>query len=425
MSSFMYQISRAISILTVLLMVFLGKYDFERNCYLIISLIVFLLISILYEKKNVYFNVTYSIYFVVLFFSMNIMPFSYIHNEMMLSTIERVPLAYIPSDHYFLYFWSFISISFISFVYIALTVSRSINIDILFSRDDAVKILVMGFVLFPLFIFGGDLFRKVYICFTSFFISYYFFNKDKKSWIYLFGLFISIALIISQLTWRFVLIQYLLPIVFFFIFRLTPHGKKISLGNKIKVMIFGLLGLIFSIVSEMDKLGYSVDVNELIKIFSNLDLLYHWINRQLYRVIGIWTVLGGNIIDYANENGYFYGLTYVKSLSSVLMFDYINLPQISASLVGASYAQPGLIAEGYANFGFIGGVLNACSVLILSEIMWKRFQSRQTIVRLLLCILPFMSIIVDGGSLNSVIYNLLFLLFTCLLLIFKGNTNKL
>ncbi len=49
-------------------------------------------------------------------------------------------------------------------------------------------------------------------------------------------------------------------------------------------------------------------------------------------------------------HGFFHGITYVKSFAGYFGFEYVSLPLLSAKYISASYAQPGLIAEGYANF---------------------------------------------------------------------------
>lgn len=66
----------------------------------------------------------------------------------------------------------------------------------------------------------------------------------------------------------------------------------------------------------------------------------------------------GNIIDYIDQKGYLWGITYVKSFAPILGFDYVSLPLISANMIGADYAQPGLVAEGYANWGIYGAIIN-------------------------------------------------------------------
>ena len=137
-----------------------------------------------------------------------------------------------------------------------------------------------------------------------------------------------------------------------------------------------------------------------------------WLNRQVYRMFGIWIVLGGNIIDYANSAGFFYGITYIKMFAPIFKFEYISLPSISAQLVGANYAQPGLLAEGYANFGVFGAIINMITILIISEICFKRFFIKQNMFNLLIVIIPFTSVLLDGGSVNSTIFNIIIIIIT-------------
>jgi hypothetical protein len=252
-------------------------------------------------------------------------------------------------------------------------------------------------------------------------------SKPKGEKLYkatMIGLVLSVAIILSQVTWRFVLIQYILPIMYIYVFVLTSKSNSINFYAKFKTILLLILIGLLAIVSEMHKLGLELSNLDLISLVSNYELLTHWINRQAYRIVGIWTVLGGNIIDYTDINGFLWGITYIKALSPILGFDYVSLPEISAKLVGANYAQPGLVAEGYANFGLLGSIVNLLMAMILSEYMWCLFIRNQNSLRLLLSILPFTSIIVDGGSINSIVYNSIFVLITMSFTIFIWRTKN-
>lgn len=427
MSSFLYQISRFTAITIVCIFFFSGIYSFERLYILLFSLIIFLINSYLYEKNNKYFNITYSIYFVVVFLSMNIGPFSYIHNDIMLSTIDRVPIAIIPQDHYQFYATVYFFVSFFFLIYNCVSVKREVTIDIRQNSQHIIKVMLASLIfVFPLFIFGGDLFRKSLVAFCCFYFLC-FMSKPKGEKLYkatMIGLVLSVAIILSQVTWRFVLIQYILPIMYIYVFVLTSKSNSINFYAKFKTILLLMLIGLLAIVSEMHKLGLELSNLDLISLVSNYELLTHWINRQAYRIVGIWTVLGGNIIDYTDINGFLWGITYIKALSPILGFDYVSLPEISAKLVGANYAQPGLVAEGYANFGLLGSIVNLLMAMILSEYMWCLFIRNQNSLRLLLSILPFTSIIVDGGSINSIVYNSIFVLITMSFTIFIWRTKN-
>ena len=135
-------------------------------------------------------------------------------------------------------------------------------------------------------------------------------------------------------------------------------------------------------------------------------------HNQIYRIFEIWTPLGGNIIELVEKEGFYYGITYVKFLAPYLGFPYINLAKISAEYIMASYAQPGLVAEGYANFGIFGAVLNLAIVLILTEYMFRRFMKNKNPLNLCLMLTPFTAILLDGGTVNDIILNIVFIFVT-------------
>ncbi|HDY7821910.1 TPA: hypothetical protein RQK13_002756 [Vibrio vulnificus] len=352
---------------------------------------------------------------------MNIGPFSYIHNDIMLSTIDRVPIASIPKDHYQFYAIVYFFVSFFFLIYNCVTSKREIYISIEPNSSHPLKVMLASFIfIFPMFIFGGDLFRKSLVAFCCFYFLCFMSKpkKDRINKITMIGLCLSVVVILSQITWRFVLIQYMLPIIYIYVFLFTSKSNVINFFSKVKIIVLLILFGFLAIISEMHKLGLELTEVNIVSLFSNYELLIHWINRQVYRIVGIWTVLGGNIIDYTDIHGFFWGITYIKILSPIFGFDYVSLPEISATLVGANYAQPGLVAEGYANFGLFGAIINLLLAMILSECMWCLFIRKQNGLRLLLSILPFTSIIVDGGSINSVIYNSVFVLITMSFTIF-------
>ena len=82
---------------------------------------------------------------------------------------------------------------------------------------------------------------------------------------------------------------------------------------------------------------------------------------------------------------------------------YISLPRISAAYNYSTYAQPGLLAEGYANFGIIGAVLNIVSVFFLMEFCRIRFIRKKDISSLMYMVIPFTKILLDGGTFNSAV----------------------
>ena len=103
-------------------------------------------------------------------------------------------------------------------------------------------------------------------------------------------------------------------------------------------------------------------------------------------------------------NGFYYGITYIKPFAGIFGFQYVSLPIIAAWYDQASYAQPGLLAEGYANFGVIGAALNLLAVFFFMEYTWNKYRRKPSIINLLFAVVPFSQILLDGGTLNSAIY---------------------
>lgn len=179
--------------------------------------------------------------------------------------------------------------------------------------------------------------------------------------------------------------------------------------QKRKIKIVGLFigaivaTLLYGVISEVYKLNLSSGENsyDLIEILTNPTLLSEWSNRQVYRIFTIWSHLAGNIIEYVDNNGFFYGSTYVASLLSLLGYPATHLPKLSAQLISANYAQVGLMGEGYANFGLIGGVANVMVAYLFIDWFSNKFRKNPSVINL--CIYSFApaKILIDGGSLNG------------------------
>ena len=166
-----------------------------------------------------------------------------------------------------------------------------------------------------------------------------------------------------------------------------------------------LAGCLYGVVSEVYKLNHDYNGQYQIQdIVTDSQMLFTFFYRQFYRVFAIWIKLGGYIINHAQINGYYFGLTYIKPLAGVFGFQYVSLPLIAAKYDQASYAQPGLLAEGYANFGIIGAAINLLAVFFFMEFTWNRYRRKPSIINLLYTVVPFSQILLDGGTLNSSIY---------------------
>lgn len=429
MSAYLFKISRYISIVAVIFsFIATPETGYEsRQLMLLTSFVLFLITSYVYEKKWGIFGPSYAIYFIVLFLIHNVSPYNYIFRYQSYNTLISNPLARIPTDNYKIYFMVFIFCSLIIIGQLLLS-KKKINEQIKFVRllnlKEAKIILITTIVmLVPLAILVGGIFKTILIPATSYYlISFIFIKETRKYWTFKIGLIASVLIIATQIISRYIMVRYLMPIglaiILFdyiksgFYSKTTFKKKALVINSIVIVMLYGVYSEIIKL-SRLKSISTSPDV--FLEVFSSVDVLLKWIDRQMYRIFEIWTILGGNVIDYVNTNGYFYGLTYIKFLSQIIGFDYISLPSLSASFVGANYAQPGLIAEGYANFGIIGAMVNFLCVYYLAEIFQTRFFFRPTMFNILLIVTPFSSVILDGGTFNAVMFNIVFLLLTFIL----------
>lgn len=95
----------------------------------------------------------------------------------------------------------------------------------------------------------------------------------------------------------------------------------------------------YGMVSELVKLNLYYDRSyNILSEITNFKSIYDSCVRQVYRLFGVWTELGGNIIQHVKVHGFFHGITYVKSFAGYFGFEYVSLPLLSAKYISASYA---------------------------------------------------------------------------------------
>ena len=217
--------------------------------------------------------------------------------------------------------------------------------------------------------------------------------------------------LISQ---RYILIGTMLPVVFGFLICYCKNRKVSTFKMTLVVFLLFACVMLYGIVSEIVKLKLYYGGNyTLAQVFGNTSLLFEFIYGQIYRIFVIWYKLGGYAIFHVKNFGFFYGITYLKSFADVLGFEYVSLPKLVASYHGSNYAQPGLLAEGYANFGIIGAVLNICIVFFVMEYFYHRYYRNPSCANFLLMTVPFSTILLDGGTLNSAILAILVTIILC------------
>jgi len=397
----------------------INGYFGDREILFILSFIIFYLTTLLYQYKRKLYSVGYIFYFIVCFLSTCYGSYNYIYNKVIQMGIQasKTGIIVYSKDHFELYFSVFIIISLIIDVFLLKITPlslESIKLNLSCNKKDAVHVLLGGLLCLPFFLLGTN-FRMVTVSFVVyFFVSYFYIKKGTRNFVYYLGILCSVFFLISIIYVRYLFVQFILPLLLVSVLILSIRNTVLL--TKIKTLIYTFIGFvllfIYGITSELLKLnlnwGGSFSFDDIIKIGSNLDLLIIWGNRQVYRIIDIWARLGGNIIDYVDNNDFYYGITYIKSLSGLFGFEYVSLPSLSAKFIDANYAQPGLLAEGYANFGVVGAIINILVVFFLSELLLDHFIRKQTYFSLLLYVCCFSQVILDGGTLNSIIFMMFF-----------------
>jgi hypothetical protein len=212
---------------------------------------------------------------------------------------------------------------------------------------------------------------------------------------------------------RFLFIQYIMPLllIFFLFVAVNDNYKK---GKKVvPLLIFGIFVVMaYGMVSELVKLNLYYDRSyNILSEITNFKSIYDSCVRQVYRLFGVWTELGGNIIQHVKVHGFFHGITYVKSFAGYFGFEYVSLPLLSAKYISASYAQPGLIAEGYANFGVVGAVINMLIPFAIAEGSLTYFLKKRNVLALCILSVPYTKLLFDGGTINNMIFGIA----TCIL----------
>lgn len=212
---------------------------------------------------------------------------------------------------------------------------------------------------------------------------------------------------------RYLLVEYVVPILLMYFVLVAVNDNRKRGKKVVPLLIAGVVAIMaYGMVSELIKLNtyWGRNYNLLYEI-TNFKSIIDSCARQVYRLFGIWTELGGNIIHHVNLHGFYHGLTYVKSLAGVFGFEYVSLPLISAEYISAAYAQPGLLAEGYANFGIFGAVLNLMVPFGIMEGALSWFLKKRDPLAICILTVPFTKILLDGGTINNIIFGIA----TCIL----------
>ncbi|WP_075621155.1 O-antigen polymerase [Glaesserella parasuis] len=405
-----YNLSRKIAIV---LAMFLSLKLFFNGDLLrgILNIFLFLLFystSLLYENKYKRITVGYIFIFFVVYISYSFSSCYFTQGliDELIINGENWPKY----DHYYsLYFPTSAIFYIITIIYLKFFVkTKTYNSDV-YWKVKHFNFFVGGIVVFILYFISGFQYEFVIPCFVfCLFMILYKKNTILVRWIY-FCLIIVLSLIcIDIFMMRYKVIGIIFPMLMIYLI-LTEESKKNSAFKSKLIIIFGLFSIfIYGVLSELYKLNVFYNGNyDVLSVIANPEQLLRFFQNQFERVFSIWIKLGGFIIEHIDRNEFYYGLTYIKFLSEGLGFEYVSLPIITAMYNLSTYAQPGLIAEGYANFHIVGAVLNILIVFLLMEFFIQKYYLNPSIFRLLLTTIPFTKIILDGGSINSAIFLIL------------------
>lgn len=384
--------------------------DIISRCFmLVLAGVVFWLVSVLYEKKRKVFSPGYLMLMVNVFINGIVCPCYLTGSRLDEGTREGVIQ---PQDFWELYLVIYFLVMFIAALYLLAAKHTTEEIQredfIKYDRQDDAAVFLMGIVvLFFNFRFGsvGVVMFVPVLCYFAMRILY---TGGKLNIYTVLGLMAGLYCIYRIRYSRYLIVEYVVPVLLMY-FVLAAVNDNRKRGKKVVPLLFAGIAavLAYGMVSELIKLNtyWGRNYNLLYEI-TNLKSILDACARQIYRLFGVWTELGGNIIHHVNLHGFYHGITYVKSLADVFGFEYVSLPLISAEYISAAYAQPGLLAEGYANFGIIGAAVNLLVPFAIAEGALNWFLKKRTPFAICMLTVPFTKIILDGGTINNIVFGI-------------------
>lgn len=402
-----YKISRimAVFMFCFITLRLVSQNEFVRVILNSFLYLIFVFVSLLYEKKRKYMTVGYVFIYIILFMD-NTICAAYYTKETIYNLHGKK--GFFPSGYYGIYFGAVLVCYLVIILYL---IEKRNRIYVNENNITLQQSVVMQWMLMSIpliFLYKTGISSDAIIPVYAFLFSCTLLKKKSRLL-----LFLELCFVILITGWqffemRFLVIQIAFPVIWicFAYFR----SKHVNLGVII-IMLFGgfFLAGAYGVISEIIKLNvfYNADY-DIFEYLNSFNHIIEGLERQIYRLFGIWIKTGGYIIYHVRNNRLYFGLTYIKALANTLHFPYISLPQISAVYNQSTYAQPGLLAEGYANFGIIGSVINICCVFFVCEFFSIRYLKKPTFSRLFFSVVPFTKILLDGGTLNSAISLILF-----------------
>lgn len=394
----------------IIIIELLRQGEIERLVFFSLNCILFFGVSVKYEKKRIHITPGYVFLFTVVFL-VSIVASTY-YTESQLAEEANYYVG-VPGDHFFLY--STVSIIFLLLCLMYLETvekdfnySKSLNVESFQSGYEISMLTIGTLICLPISLIRENL-AIVYVPVMCYFMLDLLVRRKLNRQI-LIAFLGFCCWMIRYARFRYLFVELLLPILLAGV--IVLGNKQVSYKKYIAAITFAVVVVLgYGVFSELYKLSFYNSIYTFESIIHNIDAAIYFVYRQLYRLFGIWIRLGGNIIEHAQKNGFFYGLTYIKSISGIIGLPYVSLPEISAGYVQASYAQPGLIAEGYANFGWLGSLINLGIPFIIAEYLYNNYVRTLRPEWLCICIIPFSKVFIDGGTVNSVLFGI----FVCFL----------
>ena len=389
--------------------------DIITRCFFaILATVTFWITSVLYEKKRKVFSTGYIMLMINVFINGIICPCYFTGSRLDEGTRPGVIQ---PQDFWEIYvavYFLTMAVVVLYLLYVKPTTKEIQSEDFIqYDRIDDAVVFLMGIIVFLLNFKFGSTGAVLYVPVLCYFAMRFLWTGGKINVYTILGLLGGLYCIFRLRYSRYMIVEYVVPLLlmYFVLVAINDNRKR---GKKVvPLLILGIIAVFaYGMSSELVKLNtyWGRSYNLLYEI-TNFKSIVDFCARQVYRLFGIWTELGGNIIHHVNLNGFYHGITYIKPLAGILGFEYVSLPLISAGYISAAYAQPGLLAEGYANFGIIGAVINLLTPFALAEGALSWFLKKRDPLAICLLTVPFTKVILDGGTINNIIFGVA----TCIL----------
>lgn len=424
MTKKMFQVSRLLAVGMVIFVtcnllmdqkVMMLDGDIIARCFMaILATVTFWIISVLYEKKRNVFSPGYIMLMVNIFINGIICPCYF--TESRLDEQTRAGVIQ-PQDFWELYLVIYFLTMAVVFIYLLCVKHTTPEIHkedfIQYDRTSDAVVFLMGIIVLFLNFRFGSTGAVMYVPVLCYFAMRFLWTGGKLNIYTILGLMGGMYCIFRLRHSRYMIVEYAVPLILMYFVLVAINDNKKRGKKVVPMLIAGIIAVFaYGMVSELIKLNtYWGRSYNLLYELTNFKSIVDFCARQVYRLFGIWTELGGNIIHHVNLHGYYYGITYIKSLAAVFGFEYVSLPLISAEYISAAYAQPGLLAEGYANFGVIGAVINLLVPFALAEGALSWFLKKRDPLAICLLTVPFTKILLDGGTINNIIFGVC----TCIL----------